>query len=194
MCFLQAALMLKHCRLLMMMMVMLQVCDPRVLFSGRHDLREKAGSRPVDSWMWDGLALDAALDKFANEGGRMGSEQTFFEHGPLALANMAHGTHNSFVFQNPVLSVVKFLASISTCRPAALPDGLPAVPHVLLQTASCPSCRCGPCHGQVLNYRATRRAWSRGCNGTAVRCRCGSRQATSGFRTLQMGCCCAACS
>lgn len=44
-----------------------EVCDPRVLFSGRHDLREKAGKRPLDSWMWDGLALQAALDKFSNE-------------------------------------------------------------------------------------------------------------------------------
>jgi hypothetical protein len=47
---------------------LLQVCDPRVLFSGRHDLREKAGKQPLDSWMWDGLPLDAALDKFAREG------------------------------------------------------------------------------------------------------------------------------
>ncbi|KAF6254389.1 histidine phosphatase superfamily [Scenedesmus sp. NREL 46B-D3] len=44
-----------------------EVCDPRVLFSGRHELREQAGKRPVDSWMWKGLSLGAALDKFVNE-------------------------------------------------------------------------------------------------------------------------------
>jgi hypothetical protein len=50
------------------LLLLLQVCDPRVLFSGRRDLRDKAGSQPLDSWMWDGTALDAALDKFAREG------------------------------------------------------------------------------------------------------------------------------
>jgi hypothetical protein len=79
--------------LLLLLLLLLQVCDPRVLFSGRHDLREKAGKQPLGSWMWDGMALDAALDKFATEGavheqGCLGCE--FLQYVCIARAKMLY--------------------------------------------------------------------------------------------------------
>ncbi|KAF8065954.1 Slc25a24 [Scenedesmus sp. PABB004] len=44
-----------------------EICDPRVLFANRHDARDAAGRAGVATWMWGGLALDAALEKFVRD-------------------------------------------------------------------------------------------------------------------------------
>jgi hypothetical protein len=46
-----------------------QVCDTRVLFSGRPDLLEQMKGRPLASWMWGGLSLPEALGQFMTAGG-----------------------------------------------------------------------------------------------------------------------------
>jgi len=43
-----------------------EVCEPRVLFAGRADIKEQMKGRPVSSWMWGGLTLPEALEKFVD--------------------------------------------------------------------------------------------------------------------------------
>lgn len=46
-----------------------QVCEPRVLFSGRPDvIKQMTNGKTVDMWMWGGISLKEALTKFLQEG------------------------------------------------------------------------------------------------------------------------------
>ena len=40
-----------------------------MLFAGRADMKEQMKGRPVSSWMWGGLTLPEALEKFVDAGG-----------------------------------------------------------------------------------------------------------------------------